>query len=129
MSPPAPAEEHWEPELPFLPETEYQQPFPIGETARYYIVRTFEDERRRLAKWAIIQQRRVGGEWLNVAVYDVHPPKGFHVHYHDNRGSEFVEVHIHPVRSYEEFVAALDHATLRVSESWEENERRSDRGK
>lgn len=124
---PAPGPEHWSPDLPHLPETLDEQTFTVSATSQY-LVQMFHDERGRLAKWAVIQQRNVNGRWLNVALYDSHPPKGFHVHRYDVHGRQYTEMHIRPVTSYREFEAALDDASMLASESWLENERRSDRG-
>lgn len=73
--------------------------------------------------------RRVDGVWHRVATYDTCHNKGMHIHLFNAWGEEFTEVTIRPVESYGEVDEALDYALERVTSHWQENERRSDRGR
>jgi hypothetical protein len=115
----------WAPELPAV--DEFEQEFPIGDSASY-VQRLGLDERDRVAEWAVIQMRKVDSEWRRVVVYDCCHGKGLHVHHYNREGMEFAEVVVRPVNSYSDFESALDYALERVTMSWQENERRSDRG-
>jgi hypothetical protein len=65
----------WSPKLP--PEEPYEQRFLISSEVAYY-QRIGYDELGRVADWAVIQQRRVAGEWRKVVVYDACHGKGVH---------------------------------------------------
>ena len=117
----------WSPELP--PVDEWEQQFALSENADY-IQRFGYDEWNRLASWAVIQMRRdEDGTWRRVAHYDVCHNKGLHIHLFNRQQEEFTQVAIRQVQSYEESERALDYALERVVMHWQENERRSDRGR
>lgn len=119
--------EPWAPDLP-AEEPPYEQTFAISAEARY-IQRFGQDAYGRLVEWAVIQERRVDGRWLRVAVYDTCHGKGVHVHHYDGAGEDFLEHQLLPVTCHEDLETGLQYALERVAECWQENERRSDRGR
>jgi uncharacterized protein (DUF2344 family) len=118
-------DEPWYPELPSVP-PDYEQHFPISDTARY-VLRLAHDEYMRLTEWAVVQLRRIDGDWCTVAVYDTCHGKGVHMHLYNRQGERSTEVSLREVQSYADLEAGLDDAVERVSRDWLENERRSDR--
>jgi hypothetical protein len=106
----------------------YEDTFPISEDARY-VQRLGYDEYQRLTEWAVVQMRREDDRWCRVAVYDICHGKGVHVHLYDRQEIEFTEQFLRPVSSYRDIEVGLDYALERVTECWQENERRSDRGR
>jgi hypothetical protein len=117
----------WMPDLPGV-EPPWTQHFPLSEAAEY-VQRLTYDERGRLVEWAVIQNRRIDGLWVCTAVYDICHEKGVHVHLYNRNGVEFHQRSLMPVESYADVEAGVDYALERVAECWEENERRSDRGR
>lgn len=116
----------WVPELePEWPP--WEQTFPISEDARY-VQKFANDEYGRLTEWAVVQMRRDGDRWRRVAVYDICHGKGVHLHLFNAQKIEFSEQRLRPVLSYQDIEDGLDYALERVTECWQENERRSDRG-
>ncbi|MGH3904225.1 MAG: DUF7718 family protein [Pseudonocardiaceae bacterium] len=87
-----------------------------------------QDAYGRVAEWAVVQLRRDGDRWRRIAVYDICHGKGVHVHLYDRQEIEFTEAFLRPVSSYQDVEDGLDYAVQRVTECWQENERRSDRG-
>ena len=77
----------------------------------------------------MIQRRGSGDSARRVAVYDACHGKGMHVHRYDGEEREFDEHPLRPVSSYDELEQALEYAIECVVRDWQENERRSDRGK
>jgi hypothetical protein len=121
-----------EPERSWAPDLEPEWPpfedtFPISEDARH--VQKFSlDEYGRVAEWAVVQMRRDGDQWRRVAVYDICHGKGVHLHLYDREEVQFTETPLRPVLSYQDVDDGLDYALERVTECWQENERRSNRG-
>lgn len=115
----------WTPDLPKV--DTYEQVFSINATAQY-VQRLDLDERNRPVEWVVIQMRLVAGRWRRVAVYDTCHQKGVHVHFYDRDENQFDEAVLWDVEGYDDLEQGLDYALKRVSESWRENERRSDRG-
>jgi hypothetical protein len=115
----------WTPELP--PDEPWVQTFPISEDARY-TQRLGYDERGRLAEWAVIQSRIRNGQWQRVAVYDTCHGKGVHVHLFNQQEIEFTERPVRQITSYKDVEEGLDYVLNLLSESWQDNERRADRG-
>lgn len=125
MSAAAELEQAWAPDLPAV--DSYRLTFLLSASARY-VQRLECDERDRVVEWAVIQSRLRNDRWQQVAVYDICHGKGMHVHLFNRQGEEFTEVRLRSIVSYEDVEDGLDYALDRVIESWEENERRSDRG-
>jgi hypothetical protein len=122
---PARAPRPWEPD--YSPEDELStwcETYPISDDV-YYVQRLEFDPRNRLSEWAVIQMRGRVGNGRQVALYDTCHGKGVHVHYYDQHRREVEEVRLRPISSYQELEAGLDYALDRVSNSWEENERRA----
>lgn len=109
----------------------YEQWFPIVEDddTRRVIQKIGEDTYGRIAEWAVVQMRFDGEGWRRVAVYDICHRKGMHVHLYDRSGVEFTQVPLRPVASYRDAEDCLGDAQDRVFRYWQENERRSDRGR
>ena len=63
-----------------------------------------------------------------MALYDTCHGKGLHVHLYDRREKEFTQTPLRSVASYEDMDDWLAYALQRVTEHWQDNERRSDRG-
>ena len=119
----------WRPELP-VEGPPWEPEFVVAPGVKY-IQRLGMDERGQVAAWAVIQMRYRDGHWARVAVYDVCHGKSLHVHLYDAHEVEFDE-HVVVgglVRSREDFEDRLDLAIERVTAYWQENERRSDRGR
>ncbi len=121
-----------EPEQPWAPEMEPEGPpweieILISEDVRCK-QKFSQDVYGRVAEWAVVQLRRDGDRWRRIAVYDICHGKGVHVHLYDRQEIEFTEVPLRPVSSYQDVEDGLDYAVQRVTECWQENERRSDRG-
>ncbi|MGH3826154.1 MAG: hypothetical protein ACRDQX_03120 [Pseudonocardiaceae bacterium] len=115
----------WTPDLP--PDHTYQWTFPISEDARY-VQRLDYDERERLVEWAVVQSRLRNDRWQRVASYDICHDKGVHVHLFNRHEIEFTEIGLRLVASYKDVEDGLDYVLHRLTECWQENERRSDRG-
>ena len=123
----SPAPGPWSPELP--PEgVPYEQEFPISAEVSY-IQRLEQDQYGRIVEWAVIQMRVVDGRHQRVVVYDTCHGKGLHAHFYDREDTEFAEEAYRPINSYDDLEAGLDYALERVSQAWQENQRRSDRGR
>jgi hypothetical protein len=116
----------WVPELPKV--DTWEQEFPISDRASY-VQRLDLDERGHIVEWAVIQKVRTDDGSRRVAVYDTCHDKGMHVHLYDRDENEFTEEPIMPIGSYRDMEQALDYAVDRVVNAWQENERRSDRGR
>ena len=112
-----------------LPKVEdWEQEFPLSRTAAYSQKLGF-NERGQLVEWAVVQLRLTNDRKRRVAVYDSCHGKGVHVHFFDCNEQEFAQKQLWPVDSSRDLEDGLDYAVRRVSSSWEENERRSDRGR
>lgn len=117
----------WYPDLP--PVEEVTDTLPISETTSY-LLKYGLDQYGRVTHWAVIQRRKTELGTHNVAVYDACHGKDVHVHLYDQHSNEIDQHPLHRrVRSYAELEDGLDYATERVVKDWQENERRSDRGK
>lgn len=121
-------EQPWAPNLPVVDLESYT--FLIGVHTRC-TQSLGHDELGRLAEWAVIQSRFINGQWQRVAVYDTCHRKGVHVHLYDQREIEFTETRLDLViSSYKDVEGVLDHIIDRLTTCWwQENERRSDRGR
>jgi hypothetical protein len=119
-------ETEWRPLLP--PDPPYYETIYIDENRKVVQSLGF-DERNRLAEWAVIQMRRRRGEWKKIAVYDNCHFKGAHRHLYNQREERFDEKPIMPIRSYADVEKSLDHVMEWLKDHWQENERRSDRGR
>jgi hypothetical protein len=117
----------WAPDLPPVGPP-LEQEFPLSENASY-VQRLSFDERGRLVHWVVVQRRRCDGEWRRVAVYDTSHEKGVHVHLYDRREREFTERHLRSLGCYRDLTESLDDVIKGLVACWQENERRSDRGK
>lgn len=126
-----------EPEPAWMPDLdpedeEYEQPLPVKDAPD--CVRTHHRMRfnryGQLVEWAIVllYQDPDDGRWRRVAVYDTCHGKGMHLHLYDRDGTDFTQVFLRPVRSYQDMEECLDEAIDRVERHWEDNLRRSDRG-
>ncbi|MGH3936244.1 MAG: hypothetical protein ACRDS1_14925, partial [Pseudonocardiaceae bacterium] len=115
----------WTPDLP--PDDPWIQTFLISEDARY-TQRLGYDEQGRLAEWAVIQSRHRNGQWQRVAVYDICHGKGVHVHLFNRQEIEFTERPVRQITSYRDVEEGLDYVLNLLTVSWQDNERRSDRG-
>lgn len=117
----------WAPDLPSV--DEWYDSIPISGSVSYS-VRYAYDQYGRLTEWAVIQRSNTAEGYRRVALYDACHGKGVHVHLYDTLENEFDQHVLHrPVRSYAELADGLDYAMERVVADWQENERRSERGR